>query len=816
MMAFFLKFLINHPKSTFLLTLLFCVFLSFFAFKLHIDASAESLLLEDDKDLKTFRELSKHYKSDNFLMLVFKPSDENPFSQTSLKKLENLHKELESVRGVERVFSIINAPLLLSSENKDLKELMQNIPNITSKDINQSRAKDEILTSPFYQNNIIAKDGKTTALIIYLKPDLTYIDLIEARDGAKDENEKERLRTQIKTHQETQNAFNKALLTQIRTIMSGYEKDGARLYLGGVNMISDDMISYIKDDLKLYGISLVFLLGFALWYFFRSFSLMILSLFICFISLSSASGLFALLDFPVTVISSNYAPLMLIITLSVVVHLITHFIEISRLYPNTTQKRLVLQTLLAKAKPSFFAIFTTMIGFFSLIFSHIEPIIKLGIMMSLGIGLGLILSYLFLSSALMLLKKQNFTQKEFKLSFLLWCANVSIKRKKFIYALAFIALILAFIEIPKLKVENSFVNYFKDGSAIKEGLLVIDKDLGGTLPLDIIIRFKEQQKSQMKDGENLDSFEDEFESLALKDTYWFDSKKTRIAKKVHHFLENKEFVGSVLSLNSLLSLGKSINNGKDLDDFALAFLNENLPPNFKQDLLSPFVNIKQNELRFSIRVIDSNPNLKRDTFLKNLENELNELLKNEGVEVQITGIMLLYNNMLQSLFSSQFDTLAFVVLAIFTLFVLIFRSFKIATIAIICNLIPLSLVFAFMGFLDIPLDLMSITIAAIAIGIGVDDILHYIYRFKEELKHNSVKKAIVNSHLFIGTALYYTSISIVLGFSVMMSSNFIPTIYFGILTTLVMILLLFGSLFLLPSLLISFYAKRNNKPKVLK
>ncbi|TNB62501.1 RND family transporter [Campylobacter helveticus] len=814
-MAFFLKFLINHPKSTLLSTLLFCVFLSFFAFKLHIDASAESLLLEDDKDLKIFRELSKHYKSDNFLMLAFKPNDKNPFSEESLKNLESLHQKLEGVRGVERVFSIINAPLLLSSENKDLKELMQNIPSILSEDINQTKAQNEILTSPFYLNNIIAKDGKTTALIIYLKPDLTYINLIEARDNAKDENEKEHLRIQIKNHQEMQNALNKALLEQIRSIMSAYEKDG-KLYLGGVSMISDDMISYIKDDLALYGIFLVFLLGFALWYFFRSFTLMILSLLICFISLSSASGLFALLNFPITVISSNYAPLMLIITLSVVVHLITHFIEISRLYPNTTQKRLVLQTLLSKAKPSFFAIFTTMIGFFSLIFSQIEPIIKLGIMMSLGIALGLILAYLFLASALVLLKRKNFTQREFNLSFLLFCANASIRHRKLIYTLAFITIILALIGIPKLKVENSFVNYFKDGSAIKEGLLVIDKDLGGTLPLDIIVRFKDNKKNELKESEVLDSFENEFESLAAKDTYWFDSKKTRIAKKVHQFLENKEFVGSVLSLNSLLMLGKNINEGKDLDDFALAFLNENLPENFKQDLLSPFVNITQNELKFSIRVIDSNPNLKRDTFLKNLKTELNELLKDEGVEVQITGIMLLYNNMLQSLFSSQFDTLAFVVLAIFVLFVLIFRSFKIATIAIVCNLIPLSLVFAFMGFLNIPLDLMSITIAAIAIGIGVDDILHYIYRFKEELKCASVKKAVLNSHLFIGTALYYTTISIVLGFSVMMSSNFIPTIYFGILTTLVMILLLFGSLFLLPSLLISFYAKKNNKPKLLR
>lgn len=804
-----LKFFISHPKSTFFATLFICLFLSFFSFKLSVDASAESLLLEDDADLKTFREISKHYKSDNFLLLAFKPYDEKPFSNENLEKLKKLHKDLEKAPLVERVFSIINAPLLQSSKNSDLKELLKNIPNIESKDINISKAQNEILNSPFYKNNIISKDGKITGLIIYLKPDEIYNKLIEKRDLAKDENEKEHIRLAIKEHQDRQKIITKQSLDSIKNIAKNYEKNGDTLYLGGVSMIADDMITYIKSDLLLYGISLVFLLGFALYYFFRSWRFVFLPLFICFISLSAASGVFALLNFQITVISSNYVALVLIITLSVVVHLITHFIEISTRYPKAKIERLVLQTLLAKANPSLYAIVTTMIGFFSLMLSNIEPIIKLGIMMSIGIGLALIFTYLFLASILVLLKPKKYYKKEFKFNLLAFCAKTSLdpKKRRLIYIIAVFAVLLALIGISKLRVENSFVNYFKDGSEIKKGLLIIDKNLGGTLPLEVIIRFSKQENDKNTNN-SLDSFEDEFENLAKQDTYWFDSKKTRIAKKVHEFLENKEFVGSVLSLNSLLALGKNINDSKDLDDFTLAFLNENLPTNFKQDLLSPFVSIENNELRFTLRIIDSDPNLRRNEFLIKLKKELNGLLKNDGVEVQITGIMVLYNNMLQSLFSSQFDTLIFVILAIFILFIIVFRDLKFSIAAILVNVIPLSVVFALMGLCKIPLDMMSITIAAIAIGIGVDDAIHYIYRFKEEIKTKSIEEAILNSHLSIGSALYYTTISIVLGFSVMMSSNFIPTIYFGILTTFVMILLLSGSLFLLPSFLITIYSKK--------
>ena len=800
MLVLLYKKLIKHKGLVFFTTVAFCVFLSFFAQKLTVDASADSLLLENDKDLAFFREVNKNYKSDDFLMLALKPQDENPFSPQSLNIIESLQIELMGINGVEKILSIINAPLLKSSDNKELKDLLLNIPNITDKDINISKAKDEILNSPFYRDNIISKDGKSTAIIIYLSTNLDYINLLEKRDLQKDERQKKQIQKQINEYQEVLKKENKQRLERIKSVIQKYETQAKSLHLGGVSMIADDMIAYIKDDLFVYGLSLTLLLGFVLWLFFRKIYLVFFTLFVCVASLAVASGIFALLGFKITVISSNYLALMLIITISLIIHLITHFTNLCKKFPKANINYKVLATLLAKSKPSFYAILTTAIGFLSLILSNIEPVIKLGIMMSIGISLSLILSFLFFASVFPFFAKLYFEDKRgFRFNFLEFCASLSLRRYKFIYALSAFCIIVSLFGIAKLRVENSFVNYFKDSSEIKQGLLVIDKDLGGTLPLELVVKFLQKDKEI---NEEKDSFESEFEALSEKKTYWFNTQKTRLAQKIHEYLQNKEFVGSVLSLNSLLMLGKDINEGKDLDDFALAFLNENLPSNFKQDLLSPYVNVNENELRFVMRIKDSDPNLKRAEFIKELQNGVDELTQNDEVQTRLTGIMLLYNNMLQSLFASQFNTLAFVVGTIFLLFVFVFRSIKYAFVGIVANVVPLSVVFALMGFAGLPLDLMSITIAAICIGIGVDDSIHYIYNFKKELASKSeLSAAIKHSHFYIGQALFQSKVAIILGFSVMMSSNFIPTIYFGFLTVVVMMLLLAGSLILLPSLL---------------
>lgn len=791
MLVVLYKTLINNAKLVFCATLAVCVGLSFFASKLNIEASAQTLLLENDKDLAFFRQLGKDYQSDDFLMLAIKPKDDNPFSPQSIALLENLQSRLEKIRGVKGVLSILNAPLLKSSDNASLQDLLKNVPTLTSFDVNLTKARAEISTSAFYQNNIISHDTKSTAFVIYLN-DEVYENLINQANSS---DFAQRLKQE-----------NKQRLDEIKAIIAEFAPQTKGLYLGGVSMIADSMISYIQDDLLVYGLSLTLLLSFVLWVFFRKISLVLFTLFVCLNSLGVASGIFALLGFKITVISSNYLALMLIITISLIIHLITHFINLCKQFPKASIRHKVLATLLAKSRPSFYAILTTAIGFLSLVLSKIEPVIKLGIMMSIGISISLLLSFLFFASILPFFKGLHFENKAtFKVNLLNFCANLSLKYPKIIFGVSVLCVVVSLFGIDRLRVENSFVNYFKDSSEIKQGLVFIDENFGGTIPLELIVHFKDKNESKSAE---LDSFESEFEALSNEKTYWFNAQKVRVAKSIHQYLQNKEFVGSVLSLNSLLLVAKDINDGKELDDFALAFLNENLPEQFKKSLLNAYVNIDKNQLRFVMRIKDSDSKLKRDEFIKEIQSDIKALMKDEAVQVQLSGLMLLYNNMLQSLFASQFNTLVFVVGVIFLLFVFVFRGFKFALTGIIANVVPLSLVFALMGFCGLPLDLMSITIAAICIGLGVDDSIHYIYNFKKLASHKGIIKAIKLSHFQIGQAFFQSKVAIILGFSVMISSNFTPTIYFGLLTVLVMVLLLVGSLLLLPSLLAPISTKK--------
>ncbi|MBT0881266.1 MMPL family transporter [Campylobacter sp. 2018MI10] len=738
-----INFLLVNSKKVFMITLLICLGLSYYSTKIEVEAKSTSFFLEDDKDLQLFNESIKTFGSQDFLVLAYK-SQGDVFSIESIEKLQNIEKKLLKIDGVKSVLSILNAPLFLS-DGKSINE-----------GANLLKAKDEISKNKFYLKNLISQDYSVVDFLIYANnPD----DLIVTLKQFALDND---------------------------------------LILGGMSVIASDMITYVKSDLYVYGIGLFVLLSIAIFIFFRSLYFVFVCMFICLISLFSTTGILAILGYNITVISSNYVALVLIITISVIVHLLSHFSELINFNKNTDRLTQVRHTLLAKAKPSFYAILTTVVGFLSLVFSGIKPISELGVMMSIGISVSLLLCYLYLPY--LLLAKKDFKNVYFakEPKFLLFCANTAINHRKIVYFVSLIIVVFAIVSIPKLSAENSFVNYFKDSSDIKKGLLLIDEKLGGTLPLDVIVKFNDE------DDEQADEFA---EFLDNSDKYYLTPSKVEILKKIHNFLENQNYVGSVLSLYSLLDFAKSMNNGKDIDGFLLNILQNNLEESTKKQIIYPYYNEKSKEFRIAIRMVDSDKTLKRAKFLKDLNDNLRELTKNDNINIQVSGVMVLYNNMLSSLISSQVDTLNFVILSLFALFLIIFRNIRFSIIGIIANLIPISLLFAIIAFSGLSLDLMSIIIAAISIGIGVDDIIHYVHRFKEEIKKRNLNDAIRASHQSIGSALYYTTCTIVLGFCLMMSSNFTPTIYFGLLTVLVMILLLCGSLFLLPSLIISLYFK---------
>lgn len=922
------RLIVAFPKITLALFTALALFFGYYSTKLEIDASSQTLLLDNDKDLQIWREVSKRYETPNFLVLAYTPAGDLLAPET-IRKIAQMDAAFSKLDFVASVTDITNVPLLLN-KGSGMSELLKHIPTLTDADVNLTAARRELSTSPFYASNLVSADLRTTAILINLKPQTRYEELLRLRDGAKSaleqaEHEGNRSEAQIsqlkdalKASEQNFKSYRDELrekdhrdIVALRALIAGFEKEfaGDQLFLGGLNMIADDMVGYVRSDLATYGLGALVLLLACFWLFFRQAKFILLPLIICAYSVVLAAGLFGFLSFEVTVISSNFIALQLIITVSVCIHLIVAYREFSARFHAFSQRQLVYAVLRERARPCFFAIFTTVIGFMSLIFCDIKPVISLGIMMSVGISISLVTAFGVFGAVMSLLRRtHNNRSFEQHFKFTLWCAETALRSRGAVYGVCAAAVIFGLYGISQLRVENSFIGYFKKSTDIRAGMEVIDTNLGGTIPLDIVVKFKSaggadsasgsensasgsanfksgensnpagqnfaanstQQNSiaqnstaavqnsiagnsipqssvaaaqnlndqnfseqssaaaaQPSDAANSDQthtanleqnstasddfgdFEAEYAANENKPQYWFTSEKMRIIGKIDDFLKDKnvtghEFIGNVSSLASLLKLGKQINQGRDLDDLSLALIYSEMPANYRELVLSPFVNIEANEAHFSIRTIDSDPNLRRAQFLADLKRDLDSLLAKDNVTVQISGIMVLYNNMLQSLMSSQIGTLGITVLVLFVLFVIIFRSFSYALIAIVVNLIPLCACFGIMGVAGIPLDIMSITIAAISIGIGVDDVIHYIYRYKREFARLGDEAAAIRaSHASIGYAMYYTSFAIILGFSVMMMSNFWPTIYFGMLICLVMSLLLLGALIILPSLIMS-------------
>ena len=803
-------FVLKYPTAILLLLLVGVLSFGYYATKLEIDASADTLLLDDDPSLKLTENMSKRYASSSMLVITYSPKS-SLLSDKSLENLKALSNELEELPLIRSVDSILTVPLLLSPP-QEISELVGNVKTLSNSTPDKALVQEEFLTNPLYKGNLVSEDFKTTAVVLNLVEDTKYTQLkrqkkqLEAILNPTETQEAERsnVTQAFKKHRDEQRALNQQNISDIRSIIAQYQSD-ASLFLGGVNMIANDIVGYVKSDLLIYGSTLVVILLLVLWFVFREIKWVIIPLIISVLSVLSITSVLGFFGWEITVISSNFIALQLIITLSIVLHLIVHYNEMLHKYPNAKNEKLVLTTILHKANPTFFAIVTTIAGFSSLIISNIKPIINLGWMMSAGIALSLIIAFIVFPTLVLLMPKKDVKKvtkdvtKQSSNLFIQKTLQLVLRDKKGIFITTAVILLFSLTGATKLIVENSFINYFKEDTAIYQGMKVIDKELGGTTPLDIIVTFKD---TEMLVEEEEDEFGDEFAQSENDAQYWFTEEKMNQIMKVHDYLDGIPEIGTVQSLASILKLGTKLNNNKPLDGLSLGLLYTHLPHKYKNLILSPYVNVENNQVRFATRIMDSNEALRRNELLQKIEADLNEIVHPKVAEAKLSNLMVLYNNMLQSLFDSQISTLGFVLAIIFVMFVLLFRSLKLAIIAIAVNLVPIGMIFGFMGWFAIPLDIMTITIAAIAIGIGVDDTIHYIHRFKKEYHCNYDYK--LSSQICantIGNAMQYTSITIMIGFSILILSNLIPTIYFGILTMLVMAAALIANLMLLPKVL---------------
>lgn len=754
-----LKLLISFPRLFLGFMLVLALMAGFYVARLSIDASSSTLLRQNDPDLKAFEALSKKYAQSDFLIVSFNPI-KPLLTRQSLNLLDELAKSLAGLNGISSATSMLDIPLLFSVKGGVAGLAGGQSPSLRDKEIDLNAVQNELKSSPLFKDIFISSDLNSAAILLSLKPNLS----------------------QNKLH---------SLIGQIRQNLKLYESE-AVLYLGGAAMIADDMIGFIKKDLLVYGVVIILLLGACLYLFFGTLRWVCLPLFICLASLLFSAGAFGAMGWAITAVSSNFIAINFIITISILIHLIVAYNEILNAHPALSQRQISYLALLKKLSASFWSVLTTAVGFMSLASSDIEPVKMLGIMMGLSVMISLVVVFaLFASINAILPKPAKLRQKPSWLlrPFVLACASLALRKQKAIFALALFISALGLYGVFGLKVENSFIDYFDKDTEISKGMLNIDKKLGGTIPLDVLISLP------LKKDEASDEFEDEFSGASLLLPTQLD-----IAKRVHSYLASSPFVGSALSIDTFVQSLKILE--PKADELLVGLAMANLPASLKDMLIKPYLN--ENELRFSLRIKDSDENLHRNEFIKQLKRDLGALVAKQGASVEIVGAMVLYNNVLQSLASSQLKALGISIVVLFALFLLAFTNLRLALIAIVSNLVPLVAIFGAMGFFGLRLDVMSITIASIAFGIGVDNIIHYIKRYLGLRQALGVAGALKSTQASIGRAMGYTTIAIFTGFGVMASSEFVPTIYFGLLIDLVMAAMLTSALLLLPALISKF------------
>jgi predicted RND superfamily exporter protein len=817
---FYDRVVLEHPAIVIGCLLVVVSFLGYKVKDFKLDASTETLIIETDEDLRYSRLISARYGGYDYLLVTYSPRDDL-FSAQSLAKLTRLRDELIQLDTVMSVTSILDAPLL-ESPPVPVKELVSHIQTLESPAVDRNLARIEFKESPLYRDLLVSPDLKTTGLQIRFKADESYQELLARRDALQEKQATKTLteaeaaefkdvKEQILQYREKRRKIRHEDIAAVREIIDKYRQD-TQIFLGGVSVITDDMIRFIQSDLRKFGFGVAFFLIVTLGFIFRRKRWVFLPMLCCVFSAISMMGLLGLFGWKVTVISSNFISLQLIITMAVTIHLIVRYRELLRTYPEKNQRQLILETVMLMLTPCLYAALTTIAGFGSLLLCDILPVRSFGWMMSAGIVVSLTVTFLFFPAALMLMHKiPPHAKRERGLSFTAALARFNESQGKLILVVSVALFIISAIGISRLKVENSFINYFKEATEIHQGMKVIDQKLGGTTPMDIIIDVVEPKASAAQTpAEPPAAGDDEFEEFeefnkADDEKYWFTAKKMALVTRIHDYLESQPEIGKVMSLGTMLKVAEKLNDGKPLDNFQLALVYSELPEKFKTIILKPYVSPRHNQLRYSIRVKDSEKTLRRDALIKRIRNDLVDKLGLDKKQVHLTGLLVLYNNMLQSLFKSQILTLGVVVLVLLAMFWALFRSLKTALIALAPNLLAICVVLGFIGWSNIPLDMMTITIAAISIGMAVDNTIHYIYRFRYEFNAAGQYPEIIHRcHGSIGRALYYTSLTIIIGFSILALSNFIPSIYFGLLTGLAMFIALIAALTLLPQLIIMF------------
>jgi uncharacterized protein len=814
----FERSVIRRPVVVLVVATLLVAALGAFAPRFQLDASSETLVMEGDEAVRFYRLVRAQYESDDFLVVTYTPEG-GLFTDRSMDRLAALRDALLDIEQVAEVTTLLDVPLI-DGLDVSLTDLPTDPDALTCDGPDRARDCRRALDSALYRNLLVSADGTTSGIRVDLRQDERYRELQRARDqlrirrdqaGGLDpsgQRELAALDQELAARSALARSDEAAAIAEVRRVLAPF-RDEARIHLGGVPMIAVDSIAFIRSDLVTFGAAVGAFIVLILFVAFRRPRWVLLPVVTCAATVIAMVGLLGLVGWPVTVVSSNFISLLLILNLALVVHLIVRYRELHQLHPDFDQETLVRETVHSKFTPCLYTTLTTMVAFGSLLVSGIRPVIDFGWMMVIGLGIAFLLSFTLFPAALLLTKAgKPVALRNITGAIMGGIARAITVRPGTTMAAAAVLGLAGISGTFQLSIENRFIDYFKQSTEIYQGMRLIDEQLGGTTPLDVLIDAPAALEEDEDDWD--DDFEDELydygdegaDAGIAQTSYWLNRTRLPEVRRVHEYLESLPGTGKVLSIATGMDMFGALEPRVLTEDFFLSVFYRRLPDAVKAALFDPYLSADGNQVRFSIRVYESAPNLRRNEMLEEIQRHLSEEMGFGAERVHLSGMMVLYNNMLQGLFRSQILTLGVVFGAIMLMFLVLFRSWRYSALGILPNVLSAVLVLGLMGWAGIPLDLMTVTIAAITIGIGVDNTIHYIDRYRDEIVlDGDAWAAVARCHGSIGRALYYTSVTIVLGFSVLALSAFIPTIYFGLLTGLAMTAALLANMTLLPVLL---------------
>ena len=824
------RLVLRHPIAVLLISALTVAVFGWYAQDFGLDASADSLTLERDESLSFYRMVRARYGSDDYLVVTFAP-EEDLFSDPVLQRLRELRSDLSALGDVESVISILDVPLI-KSPPVNLKQISKGLRHLEDSDTDRELARQELVNSSLYRDLLVSADARTTALRLNLRQDKQYVELRELRNRLREKKYfsdftsedaaalalaslqfDELSRGLLVREQQT--------ISAVRDILASYQ-DVATLHLGGLPMIVTDSINFIRHDLIVFGVAVVAFLIVILVVAFRQPRWAVLSLVNCLATCIVMLGILGMADWRVTVVSSNFVSLLLILCLALTLHIIVRYRETHTQNPDADQMTLVREAIRRIVVPCFYTALTTMVAFGSLVVSGIRPVIDFGWMMVIGISIGFVFSFTLFPASLMLFRPgKPRVLRDITAAITGFFARIIDGRTWQTLMITTVLVVAGVAGIMQLTIENRFIDYYKKSTEIYQGMALVDRELGGTTPLDVIIDAPLSAPEATDAGpESADDFDDEFADFFADDpeseagitatSYWFNYPRIQEVAAIHDYLDALPETGKVISIATATRLLGELDEKVLTDNILLSIVYKRLPESVRDALITPYMSTDGDQLRFSVRVFESDKTLRRNELINRIQSDLPDKFGLAEEQVHLSGMLVLYNNMLQSLFRSQALTLGAVFLTIFGMFIVLFRSLRLAVTAIIPNIVSAVIVLGLIGWLAIPLDLMTITIAAITVGIAVDDTIHYIHRFKLEFASDGDYWATIHRcHRTIGRAMYYTSVTIILGFSILALSQFIPTINFGLLTGTAMLVALLANMTLLPVLIVTFRACDN-------